>query len=419
VTDRFQEPERSSAGDPRRVFIPAPSPPGGAAGRGADAPPRPRRPAGDGGTGTRAPGDPRGAGRDPRQLRVGEPGRGPDGPGGPDPGGPRGPGDRPPGGGSRPPRVPRPRLRRPRLRRVLAVVVVLVLLAVFGSFMYARSIFNRIEKVDVSDSLTSASHGTNYLIVGSDSRENVTQQGDAGFNGSEAPGGKRSDTIMVLHLERGKVKMLSIPRDLYVPIAGTDKQQKINAAYNGGPTQLVDTVTQSLGIPIDRYMEVDFVSFAGLVDGLGGVTIDFPNPVVDEESGLSIPTAGPVELDGDMALAYVRSRHYTETINGEQVEDPRADLGRIVRQQQFLSVVFDKLSKTKNPFALARAASGMAGGLRIDDQMSLFDALRLGWGMRGIDPEPLALPVDPDRNSSGAVLILREDEAKPILDQVR
>jgi LCP family protein required for cell wall assembly len=302
---------------------------------------------------------------------------------------------------------------------VLAVVVVLVLLAVFGSFMYARSIFNRIEKVDVSDSLTSASHGTNYLIVGSDSRENVTQQGDAGFNGSEAPGGKRSDTIMVLHLEGGKVKMLSIPRDLYVPIAGTDKQQKINAAYNGGPTRLVDTVTQSLGIPIDRYMEVDFVSFAGLVDGLGGVTIDFPNPVVDEESGLSIPTAGPVELDGDMALAYVRSRHYTETINGEQVEDPRADLGRIVRQQQFLSVVFDKLSKTKNPFALARAASGMAGGLRIDDQMSLFDALRLGWGMRGIDPEPLALPVDPDRNSSGAVLILREDEAKPILDQVR
>ena len=299
------------------------------------------------------------------------------------------------------------------------MVALLLVVGIVGSFLYARSIFNRIERVEVSDSLTSAAHGTNYLIVGSDSRENVKQEGDAGFNGSEAPGGQRSDTIMVLHLEDGKVRMLSIPRDLYVEIAGTDNKAKINAAYNGGPTQLIDTVTQSLGIPIDRYMEVDFVSFAGLVDALGGVTIEFPNPVVDAESGLNIPQAGPVELDGDMALAYVRSRHYTETIDGRQVEDPTADLGRIARQQAFLRVVFDKLSKTKNPFALANAASGMAKGLRIDDEMSLFDALRLGWGLRGIEPEPLALPVANDRNEAGAVLILQEDEAKPILDKVR
>src|SRR5262249_6676719 len=144
-----------------------------------------------------------------------------------------------------------------------------------------------------------------------------------------------------------------------------------------------------------------------------------PNPVVDTESGLNIPQAGPVKLNGDMALAFVRSRHYTETINGEQVEDPTADLGRIKRQQEFLRVVFDKLSKTKNPFTLASAARGMSKGLRIDDKMSLFDALRLGWGLRGIQPEALSLPVSNDRNSSGAVLILKEDEAQPILDKVR
>ncbi len=299
------------------------------------------------------------------------------------------------------------------------MVALLLVVGIVGSFLYAKSIFDRIDRVDVSDSLTSAKHGTNYLIVGSDSRANVKQEGDAGFNGSEVPGGQRSDTIMVLHLERGKVKMLSIPRDLYVQIAGTDHRSKINAAYNGGPTQLVDTITQSLGIPIDRYMEVDFVSFAGLVDALGGVTLNFEHPVVDTESGLNIPQAGPVELDGDMALAYVRSRHYTETIDGRQVEDPTADLGRIGRQQAFLRVVFDKLSKTKNPFTLAKAASGMSKGLRIDDEMSLFDALRLGWGMRGIEPEPLSLPVTNDRNASGAVLILQDDAAKPILDKVR
>jgi LCP family protein required for cell wall assembly len=395
VSDRFQDPEPPSASDPRRVFIPAPA---------------------GGGSGTRAPSP-----APPARPRSRPDERAPRGPGGPSGRGPREPGGPPPGRPA-PARAPGPRrgLRRPRLRRVALVVAILLVVGILGSFLYARSIFNKIDRVDVSSSLTSAKHGTNYLIVGSDSRANVTKEGDAGFNGSKVDG-QRSDTLMVLHLEGGKVKMLSIPRDLYVPIAGTGGSQKINAAYNGGPTRLVDTITQGpLGIPIDRYMEVDFVSFAGLVDALGGVTITIDHPAQDQALGLVLPKAGPVKMDGKTALAYVRSRHYVETIDGRQVQDPTADLGRIQRQQQFLAVVFAKLAKTKNPFTLAHAANGMAGGLRIDDKMSLFDALRLGWGMRGIAPESLKpLPVDNDRNASGAVLILREQEAQPILDQVR
>jgi LCP family protein required for cell wall assembly len=302
---------------------------------------------------------------------------------------------------------------------VLGITAIVLVLCMVGGFLYARSIFNRIERVEVSESLTSASNGTNYLIVGSDSRENVTEEGDAGFNGSEAPGGQRADTIMLLHLEGGKAQMLSIPRDLYVEIAGTGDSQKINAAYNGGPTRLVDTVTQSLGIPIDRYMEVDFVSFAGLVDGLGGITIDFEHPATDTGSGLNVTESGPVELDGEQALAYVRSRHYTEHIDGQLVEDPRADLGRIERQQKFLSVVIEELSNTKNPFSLASAASGMAEGLRIDDKMSMFDAMSFAWGMRGMADPLDPLPVSNDRNESGAVLILDREAAEPVLDQVR
>jgi LCP family protein required for cell wall assembly len=309
-----------------------------------------------------------------------------------------------------------------RWRRVVAVVAILLVLGMVGTFLYARSIFNRIERVEVSESLTSAENGTNYLIVGSDSRENVTGEGDAGFNGAAAPGGQRADTIMLLHLEGGKAQMLSIPRDLYVPIAGTDGSEKINAAYNGGPTQLVDTVTQSLGIPIDRYMEVDFVSFAGLVDGLGGITIDFRLPARDTHSGLWVPQTGLVELNGEQALAYVRSRYFEQMEpSGEWVQDPRADLGRIERQQRFLTEVIGKLSDTRNPFALAGAAGDMSTGLRIDDEMSLFDAIRLGWGMRGKTPEALDLrpALSNDRNHAGAVLILDEEAAEPILDQVR
>lgn len=398
MTDRFHQPEGSSAGDPRRIFIPAPS---GSPGRtGTDrsaAPPRARRAAPAPPVERPAPPDRAAEARRSRSREDGAP----------------------PSAPPRPPRDGRPWFRRLRWRRVLGITAILLVLCMVGGFLYARSIFNRIERVEVSESLTSASQGTNYLIVGSDSRENVNEEGDAGFNGSEAPGGQRADTMMLLHLEGGKAQMLSIPRDLYVPIAGTDGSQKINAAYNGGPTQLVDTITQSLGIPIDRYMEVDFVSFAGLVDGLGGITIDFPFPAQDTASGLFVPEAGPVELDGDQALAYVRSRHYQELKDGEWVEDPTADLGRIGRQQQFLSVVIEKLSGTKNPFSLASAASGMAEGLRIDDEMSMFDAMSFAWGMRGMADPLEPLPVDNDRNSSGAVLILREEEAQPILDQVR
>ena len=388
MSDRFQQPERASAGDQRRVFIPAPSSPGrtGAAG-GTSAPPR------------------RGRDRPP-----------------PPPGSLRPSLPRDPAG---PPSAPaRPR-RRFRWRWAAVALVVLLVVGLVGSYLYARSIFNRIDRVEVSESLTSASRGTNYLIVGSDSRANVQGEGDAGFNGAEAPGGERADTMMLLHLEGGKAQMLSIPRDLYLPIAGTDGSSKINAAYNadlgGGPTRLVDTITESLGIPVDRYMEVDFVSFAGLVDGLGGITIEFEHPAQDTESGLFVTETGPVELDGEQALAYVRSRHYQELIDGQWVEDPTADLGRMERQRAFLTQVIGKLSDTRNPFSLAGAAGDMATGLRIDDEMTMFDAIRLGWGMRGKTPEALDITdhLSGDRNGSGAVLILDQDGAAPVLDQVR
>ena len=306
---------------------------------------------------------------------------------------------------------------------MLGLVSIVLVLALVAGFLYARSVFNRIEKIDLGDSLTSSDSGTNYLIVGSDSRANVTEEGDAGFNGSEAPGGQRADTMMILHLEGGKAQMLSVPRDLYLPISGMDESHKINAAYNadlgGGPQRLVDTITENLDIPIDRYMEIDFVSFAGLVDALGGVTITFENPAMDEASGLFVPEAGDVELDGDQALAFVRSRHYVEVVNGEEVPDGSGDLGRITRQQQFLTAVFGKLSDSKNPFTLLRVAGNMSEGLRIDDEMSMFDAMRFAWGLRGVQPEGLELVTTQERNESGAVLILDEDASQSALDAVR
>jgi LCP family protein required for cell wall assembly len=395
VSDRFTQPEAPRGGDQRRIFIPAPSG-GGSTGtrdagsRGRVAVPPPPRPGGD-----------------PRARQ-------------------RPPGGRPPSGA--PPRTARddrPWYKRVRWRWVLGGFALVLVLALLGGFLYARSIFNRIEKVEVGDSLTSASSGTNYLIVGSDSRENVTEEGDAGFSAAETPAGQRADTMMIMHMEGGTVQLLSVPRDLYLPIAGTGSSNKINAAYNadlgGGPERLIDTITEGLGIPIDRYMEIDFVSFAGLVDALGGVTIDIPHPATDDASGLFLPEAGAVELDGEQALAYVRSRHYTEHINGELVEDPRADIGRIERQQKFLTAVFGKLNDSKNPVTTLRAAGNMATGLRIDDEMSMFDAFRFAWGLRGVEPKALdpGLEFTDGRNEAGAVLFLDEEASQPALEAVR
>ena len=230
-----------------------------------------------------------------------------------------------------------------------------------------------------------------------------------------------------MHIEGGAAQMLSIPRDLYVPIAGTDESQKINAAYNeglgGGPQMLVDTITQSLGIPIDRYMEVDFVSFAGLVDALGGVTIDFPHPAQDERLG-PVPARGRAGRarrragPGVRALAPLpRDRQ-----RREQVEDPRGDLGRILRQQKFLTAVFGKLSDSQNPFTLLSAASNMAEGLRIDDEMSMFDAMRFALGPAGRaargararhDPGPQRVRRGADPRRGGVAGVARRGALSP------
>ena len=203
--------------------------------------------------------------------------------------------------------------------------------------------------------------------------------------------------MLLLRFVDGEAKMLSIPRDLYVAIAETGGSAKINAAYNGGPRRLILTVQQALGIPVHHYLEVDFVSFASLVDSLGGVTIDFPNPAFDRSSGLDVQQAGAVELDGPQALAFVRSRHYVEVDRrpGAHRTTP-GDLGRVARQQQFLTRGARQargLQATRSRWPAPRTAP--AGGLRIDDTPRPDRrASASGGASAGVDPVPVVLPVD-------------------------
>jgi anionic cell wall polymer biosynthesis LytR-Cps2A-Psr (LCP) family protein len=190
---------------------------------------------------------------------------------------------------------------------------------------------------------------------------------------------------MVLNIKDGKAKMLSLNRDLWVANPATGEEGRLNATYNhAGPGQLVRAVTENFGIPF--------------------------------EPDLDVKTAGTVHLDGAQALAYVRSRHYTEVIDGQPVpEGGLPDVNRTMRQQAFLRAVMQKAATNKNPFALLSAAERMSAGLRVDDDMTMFDAIRFALTMGRLDPQPTPLPVTPRTTSGGAQVLDLGDGADAVL----
>lgn len=297
-------------------------------------------------------------------------------------------------------------------------IAAVLLLLVAGTLVWGYAQFRSIERVELSEVLAS-DNGTNYLIVGSDTREGVAADdpnADA-FLGDDSVGGpERSDTVLILRVDGDGARTLSVPRDLWVTIAETGERSRINAAFNGGPSRLIATLDDQLQLPIHHYLEVDFVSFASMVDALGGITIDFPHPAFDTHSGLNVTEAGPQVLDGTQALAYVRSRFYTEVIDGRNVPQGTGDIGRVERQQAFLSAVTSKLGSTRNPVTLARVGDTLADGMRIDSDLGFLEALNLLRRMRGMDPAPNSLPTTGFVTAGGAqVLRLVQPDADAVL----
>lgn len=288
------------------------------------------------------------------------------------------------------PSIEQPRRRR-RWRTLLATLLGFAVVVLVALTVYAKVQFDRIERVDVAGVLSPPSPGgTNYLIVGNDSRENldpdIENAGAIFGDGTIDVVGQRTDTIQILRVSADGTKhVLALPRDLYLPLGGNGTRDRINAAFAfGGAELLITTIRGSLGIPIHHYAEVDFAGFIDLVDAVGGVTIEFENPAYDVKSGLNVPEAGAVTLNSAQALAFVRSRNYTETVNGQSVVDPRGDLGRVKRQQVFLQSLFDELG---DPWSVIRATPHLgasAGSMRLDNSWTFVEVLRLAQDLRGL-----------------------------------
>src|SRR6266540_3435671 len=162
----------------------------------------------------------------------------------------------------------RPRRRRHWGRRITVVVAVLLALLI-GLLVWMDTRLNRVDALSEYDGRPAVTPGTDWLIVGSDSRAGLSGERRKELATGEAAG-RRADTMMLLHLPRGggSPTLVSLPRDSYVPIPG-HKSNKLNAAYAfGGAKLLSRTVENATGIRIDHYMEVGFDGFATAVGAL-------------------------------------------------------------------------------------------------------------------------------------------------------
>lgn len=335
------------------------------------------------------------------------------------PGG-RGPGG--PGDGMYEPR-PAPNWRR-RIKVTAITVVTLLVVTSVGTYFWADSKLNR--DVDLSKVIErpEAGEGTNYLIVGSDSRKGMSAEEKKKLHTGSAEG-KRTDSMMILHTGGGAPTLISLPRDSNVTIPSfkgsdsgkfypnTGRQTKLNAAYaEDGPELLVRTVEANTGLHIDHYVEIGFAGFANIVDAVGGVEMDIPQDIKDTKSGADLKK-GKQTLNGEQALAFVRTRY---ALAG-------SDLDRTKNQQKFLSALANQVATpgtVLNPFKLYPTMSAGLDTLVVDKDMGLFDLASMFWAMKGVsggEGKSMNMPIA--GNSANGNLQWNTAKVKTLVNQLK
>ena len=307
-------------------------------------------------------------------------------------------------------------------------LVLAALVAGFGAFgviSAANARSSDVQRIEGLELVLTAQDGPaqNYLLIGSDTRENADPDGAdfGGIGDTDEVSGRRSDTIMILRQEAdgNGASIVSLPRDLWVNIAGGTGANRINSAYSDGTDVLAATITQELGIPINHVVDIDFNGFKDIVDAIGGTEVCFWFATRDKNTGLD-QQPGCHTLNGIESLQYARSRYFEEFRDGSWQTDPRSDLGRIERQQLFLEqtadVTIDRLQS--DPFLASKLISAGTSAVRMDaglDPVAAAGTLRKAFSA-GLNK--YQLPVVGVTEDGNAVLVLDED-AEPILDYFR
>lgn len=266
-----------------------------------------------------------------------------------------------------------------RLRRVATVLGVIVVAGAIGVAATAVLLYQRAEdnlvRRPVSALEQQAPMGPlNVLVVGSDSREGLTDEQIERYTLGTFEG-QRSDTVILVSIPatRDRVSILSFPRDLYVLDDG--EPAKLTETFAGGPDAVVDAVQDNFGLPIHHYVEVSVLGFIDVVDTLGGVELCLENPLVDVKSGADLD-AGCQTLDATEALSYVRSR-----------QGARGDFERIERQQHFLEAMLEQLVERRTLLNVPRLfaiVEDVAATVTTDEDLSVGDMRQLAEQLRGL-----------------------------------
>jgi len=249
------------------------------------------------------------------------------------------------------------------------------------------------------------------LLLGTDARE-------------DSPGPARTDTMILVTADpaANKVVIISIPRDLWVPIPGHGYNRINTANFFGdiekpgkGPQLAEQVVADNFGVPVQHYIRVRFSGFVEVIDTLGGVTIEVPRDLEDARyptadygyQHVFIP-AGVQHMDGETALIYARSRHST------------SDFDRARRQQQVLLAAYKEINSPLNwprfPLLFATFLSAT------ESDMSGAEMLGVGRLIRSAGRENLKTFVVDQRYTQpyttpqgAAVLLPRWDKIRPDL----
>ena len=284
-----------------------------------------------------------------------------------------------------------------------SLVVIVAAVASAETVHYVEEVWEEYDPVQFPDTVqygrellrpeTEPGEPVNFLVVGTDSSIDVRQSAEDGAGGVASGGRALADVIMLLRLDPGAKSawVLSIPRDLWAEIPGAQDHKINSALLIGGAPLLVETVSSMFDVEINHYVEMDFAGFQEVVNTLGGVPVWFPHPVRDPKSHLNIETPGCHVLGGEQALQYVRSRTYTEFIDGRWRITGGDDFSRIARQQDFLVLALDRaISRgARNPATIVGMIEAGASFVAFDQNLTLGELVSLAQDFSDFNPENL------------------------------
>lgn len=309
-----------------------------------------------------------------------------------------------------PPRRVRPRWGRIALVSVVALLL-LALVAGGGLWAYARGLDNDLGRTDPFSAITegrpaaAVDGALNILMIGTDSRDP-----DAPL---DTAGRWRADTIIVMHIpsSHDRAYLVSIPRDLYVPIPAeasapceTGERAKINAAFAfGGMPLAVRTVECFTDVRIDHVMAIDFGGFVEVTDALGGVELTVEQDVTSIHKPYRQFSQGVNHMNGAEALDWVRQRK----------QFPDGDFARMRHQQEFLRALMDKAVSSgtlSNPAKLNAFLQATTKAVTVDEGFSLVDMALQFRKLRGENLQFLTSPHNGSETINGESVVVSDRE---------